>query len=280
MDRTFTVKKARIEILSYVHINGAQFGVADYFYHQDKIYLVNWKRIFSSSVADKMKRVIDELYKDEQANFEGIKKILAENSETLKKEKVIIDEIKTDFTSETDKNRLLNIKFFIRYLNFKENSWQVYLPGSSVKGAFSTYHPDLKSASANFGFRDFYPKGEVKTVFKQFHRWTINCFGQSKAKKNVFYGEFVCPQQVFEGEFLMKKSITLKSPEEIRRNLININKEFCSSWPNDFEQVISERIKKNEYVFPIGFGFGKRGRTRFYDEHCQPLGLISLKIEE
>lgn len=279
MERFFIVKKARIETLSYVHINGAQFGVVDYFYDRDKIYLVNWKRVFSSSISDEIKRLIDQIYGDEQADFERIKKILAEKSEILKKEKVIIDEIKTDFHSRSDKDTIVNIKFFIRYLNFEESHWQVYLPGSSIKGAFSCY--SYNHNGKYFGFRDFYPRGEVKTIFKQFYRWQINRFNQEGARKNPFYGEFVVPHQVFEGEFLIdKNAINLKSPEEVKMNLINKNKEFCFSWPKDWREILSERIRKGEYIFPIGFGFGKRGRTRFYDDQGRPLGLISLKIEE
>ncbi|MCS7092887.1 MAG: RAMP superfamily CRISPR-associated protein [Patescibacteria group bacterium] len=312
----------RLRTLTPLHIfSGNYFYDYEFFISNDSLYLVDFDGLFSrKSLRAELFRIIDTFFhsqgrsKGDDSFIQEIQSFYQSNSKYLEKENLIRNRLDLRLKEE-EKYRLrtANIQKFMDYLDITTNKKEVFIPGSSIKGAFfdllSRYlnlsdKMKLQELRSKIGFSDFYFK-EKSSWIEKIKRIGVNN-GQRKQGPSIMV-QLV--DGTAEGEIFFQTDTSVNNFDiesflekfflEGGKIVLRKKRKFNRPYSQNFSQELIEKIKTSKALIML-LGFGslsverdqiirdlhgktiivdhKHPKTYFSHNFRDPLGVVSLEI--
>ncbi|MGB9883659.1 MAG: RAMP superfamily CRISPR-associated protein [Microgenomates group bacterium] len=304
-----TVKKICLKTITPIHISsGEDFDDYNFFFYQDSIYIVDIDKVLKSRLSGQLKLMIDDFLKKNDKNdrfaidnfIKKLRILYNNNFQTLNNCGLIEDKILLKHTSAEQRERMRTekIKKFIRYLDIEDNKEKIFIPGSSIKGAFVEVFVNYIRQKKEFineneirksiGFSDFY--------FEKSNSWIqkITRIGKRQEENNRKERGVKIWAELVEGEAI--GDIYFEDNQKISNLINNIFLEgstiiksktrFNAPYSDNFSDLKNRLEEYEDLIILLGFGSGsfentnKTPKTYFSYDDKNPLGVVSLSLEK
>jgi hypothetical protein len=288
--------KLKITAISPMVIaSGEEFSLFEGFIDDKFLYLFDVEKIFATEAANDFKKIIDQQWENQTVRFEVFNRFYQENFDRIKS--ALVEQIPLDEKISEVNFQALKIKKTIRYYDIEKNQYLHYIPGSSLKGAFTSlladYYPNLFGNKYNYGeqakyiaFEDFYFDNYQNKIYR---------FARYNPKKNNFqvkiYCEAIVPNSVAFGYFYMPARKEVFNRKEVDfEKIFNLGGEYYRRKNARFYPKFSAELKeiltseKNCLILPLGFGsrsfekYGKKGNTYYTFRNYDPIGVVKIEM--
>lgn len=289
MIKSFDIK---LEIITPLLIkSGDDFSMIEGLIYDGYLYIFDLNKILHSSLSESFKKFIDSCEKKTTFDLKDFFNYYRENLKLLLP--FVIEKIPVEEADITEKFEAKKIAKFIRYFDFKNGVYQLYIPGSSLKGSFINCLYEKKKKEkfllSSIAFEDFY--------FSDFKRKIRKITRRNPLKKNrgvSVYAEFV-EEGVAQGRiYIPARAENSETLESLIRDVFNSKADYYKTKNQRFLSFFSDSFKKkldievdNYLILPLGFGsrsYEKFPRGKSYycltnQNDFDPIGVVKLTIE-
>lgn len=294
--------KLKINTITPIHIfSGDYFYDYEFFIKDKKLYLVDIDKIFKNFyLKNHLYLIIDNFFSKKDYLFKKeLDFFYIKNFDYLTKKNLIIDQIDIKLNEEEiERLESQKINKFITYYDINNEKEKVFIPGSSVKGAFidifkkyldeKKFMYDNKILRKTIGFSDFYFTSKESWIQKITRIKPINGeliegnkimiqLVQGEAEGEVFFINDNDNQNIF----VKFKNLFYEGGEIVKKK-----RKFNVSYSSFFSQELIDEINQAEdLIMLLGFGslsyesFKYKYPKTYYSYNLKdPLGVISLEI--